>query len=98
MKDEANLAGAEFGLAVTANAGDVAVAEEILAKSGLVDKADDIEESGFAATRRPHDHDEFAALDSEVEVAQGVIFGIAEAVAFAQALQLDDSFLSCHDF
>jgi len=96
LENEADLAGAEFGLAAAANAGDVAVAEEVLSRGGLVDEADNVQEGGFTAARRPHDHNEFAAFNGEVEIAQGIIFGIAETIAFGQALKLDDSLLICH--
>ena len=86
MEDKADLAGTEFGLFVAANAGDVFLVEKILTRGGFIKKSDDVEEGSFAAARGAHDHDELAAFDGKIEIVQGVIFGVAEAIAFRQAL------------
>jgi hypothetical protein len=49
---------------------DVLAAHEELARVGLVDAGDEVQQRGLARARRPHQRDEVAARDRERDVVQ----------------------------
>ncbi len=90
MEDEADFFSAEASLFFSRDAGGGLVVQEVDAGGGGVEETDDVEESGFAAAGGTHDHDEFAALDGEVEVFESVRSGVTVAEAFGETLEFDD--------
>ena len=54
------------------------------------ESADDVEQRGFARAGRPHDGQELAALDVQIDAAQRRHVDFAHAVDLAQIARLDD--------
>jgi hypothetical protein len=65
-------------------------AEEHLARRGTVQPAENVEQRRLAAARRTQQHDELAAPDLQVDVAQCVDPQVAAAVHLRQAMDPED--------
>ena len=70
LKDEADLAAAQQRPGRLAELVDPAPAEMDLAGGGPVEAAEQMQQSGLAAARGPHDADELALGDRQVDTAQ----------------------------
>src|SRR5262249_45930964 len=70
LEDEAHVRGAPVGEVRLAVARDVLAADEQLARVGLVDAGDEVEQRRFPGPRRAHQRDEIAARDVERDVVQ----------------------------
>lgn len=68
MKDKADFASTNAGLATFANARNWLATESVSAGSRLIEQADDIKQGGFTTTRGPHNHNELAAFNGEVKI------------------------------
>src|SRR6185503_498461 len=68
LEDEADVAFAQIGEPTLGIPRDFALAEEVLAAAWVVDEAHDVQQRRLATTRRPHDRDELAAREPEVDV------------------------------
>lgn len=94
MEDEADFVGAEAGFAVFAEFSDRVAVEQVVAGGSVVEETKDVKKSGFAATGRPHDDDEFALFDLQAEVVERASFGVTKAVAFGDVFEFYDCFVS----
>lgn len=90
LKDEAEVAIAGSGEVVVVEGGDVLAAEEVVARSGLIQAAEDVEEGGLAAAGGAHDADIFASIDVEADATQDVGLDIACDVGFPDVGEPDD--------
>ena len=68
----------------------VLLAEQHLAGAGHVQPAEDVQQRGLAAARRPEQHDELAAADLEIHIAQGMHFDLAGAVDLGEVVGAKD--------
>ncbi len=67
LKDEADVTPAQVCELIDRAIGDVLAAEHVTTARRRIDEADDVEHRRLAAARRPHDCDELAALDREID-------------------------------
>lgn len=67
LKDESDVLVAEVGQFATVKRQHVGAVDKEAAGVGLVERADDLEQRGFACAARPYDADNFAFLDVEVD-------------------------------
>ena len=65
LEHEADVAFAELGALLLLQAADLLAEQLVGALGGVVQEAEDVEQRGFAAARRPHDGDELAVVDGE---------------------------------
>ncbi len=65
LEYEADVALAELGALLLLQAADLLSEQLIGALGGIIQEAEDVEQRGFAAARRPHDGDELAIVDGE---------------------------------
>ena len=65
LEHEADVALAELGALLLLQAADLLSEQLIGALGGIIQEAEDVEQRGFAAARRPHDGDELAIVDGE---------------------------------
>ncbi len=65
LEHEADVALAELGALLLLQAADLLSEQLIGALGGIIQEAEDVEQRGFAAARRPHDGDELAVVDGE---------------------------------
>ena len=72
LKDEPDGVQAKVGELPVGHGGDVPAVDIDRALGGVIDAADDVEERGFAAPRRPDNGDEIALFDGEVDSAHRV--------------------------
>ena len=70
LEDEANNSLAEVCALVLLQVAHVAAIQQVGAFGGIVEQAEDIQQRGFATTRRPHDGDKLAFLHLEVHIAE----------------------------
>ena len=70
LKHEANVALAELGAVLFLEVADLMAEEFVTALGGVVQEAEDVEQGGLAASRRPHDGDKLAVVDFERNAVQ----------------------------
>jgi hypothetical protein len=58
--------------------------------AGRVETAQDVEERGLAAGGGPEQHDQLAAIELEVDAAEGVDLALAHAIDLRQAVRAED--------
>ncbi len=68
--------------------------EQIAAAGRLVQAAQNVHESGFAAAAGAHDGDKLAALDADVDPAQSVHLGFAQVVVLVHVIDLNQAVAS----
>ena len=71
---------------------DIFIEKNIFAVFGVIQKAQDIEQRGFARTARAHNGHEFALLDFEIDVLQRLKTDFAVGVSLIDVAQLDHNF------
>ena len=74
LEDEADVAFAVLGALFLFQCADFLAEELVLARGGVVEEAEDVEEGGFTAAGGTHDGYEFALLDVEGDVVEGYGF------------------------
>ena len=93
LENEADFFGAETSLFASGDTVDGLAAKLVFARSGFIEKANDVKQGGLTTTGRSHNHNEFAAFNGEVKIVQSVRFGVAYSVAFRDRFKLDDGFI-----
>ena len=68
LENETDFIGAKLGFFAGRNAIDGLTDEFIFANGSFVEKANNIEKSGFATAGWAHNHDKFAAFNGEIEI------------------------------
>ena len=90
LKDETDLAIADGRQFLLGQFRDGDTFQQVAAAGGLVQAAQNIHESGFAAAAGAHDGHELAALDANIDAAQRVHLGFAQIVVFVHVINLDE--------
>src|SRR5690606_16111915 len=90
LEDEADGAAAEAGAPALGEPGRGVPVEPVLPAGGAVEQAEDVEERGLPAPRRPHDGDELAALDLDGDAAERAGLDLLGGVDAAEVLRLDE--------
>ena len=72
LKNETDLAPAHFRHAVFGKPGNIFAIEQNLAAGGVVEAREQAEQRALAASRRPHDGDELAARDRQIDATQNL--------------------------
>jgi hypothetical protein len=75
-----------------------AFAEELVGPAGWrVEQAEDVQQRGFAAARRPHDRDELAGSNFQAHVVERVGFNFAGAIHLADMIEFQhpDPLIEC---
>ena len=70
--------------------GDIDPLKQIEPAGGTIEASDHVHQRGFAGTRRAHDRDEFAALDSQADAAQCAHLDVAEMVSLREIANFYD--------
>ena len=68
LENETDFIGAKLGFFAGRNAIDGLTDEFIFANGSFVEKANNVEKSGFATAGWAHNHDKFAAFNGEIEI------------------------------
>src|SRR5262249_35232541 len=76
-----------------AQAGGVLAVEEVAARGGAVEAADDVHQRRLAGAAGPHKGDEFTGMDRERDAAQGGHLHLAGVVDLVNVVERDDA---CH--
>jgi hypothetical protein len=87
LKDEPDAVPAQHRELAFAPAGDVLVREPVFTAGGAVEHAHDVQQRGFATARWPHDGDEFAPCNLQIETAQGHRLDLGGAIDLGNTLQ-----------
>src|SRR5690606_19411203 len=89
LEDEADVAFAQLGEAVLREARDLAIGEPVAPARRRIDQADDVEQRRFAASGRPHDRDELALLDRQIDARERRGFELLRPIELRDALEAD---------
>jgi len=95
LEDIADVVAAEVCELSRAEAGEVDAGDGDLAAAGAVESADHVEEGPLTRARRPHDRDELAAADVEVDALERPEHLVAGDVALLDVFRADDR-VCCH--
>ena len=90
LEDEPDLLVPDAGQLVLVERGDVLSLQEILARRGFVETAQDVHQAGFPGAGGAHDGQEFALLDHIGHAPEGPDLGVPDLVGLDQVLELDD--------
>jgi len=90
LEDKTDLGPADLGPLAVRAAGQIPVLDQDVAGCRTEQAAHDVQQGGFATTRRPHDGDEFPASDLQIDSAQCRYVHLADAVNFGQFADSDD--------
>src|SRR5215471_9009154 len=90
LEDESDFASAQPRTFTIRKTGEIDTIDDDAAGIGAREAADHIKERGFAAARRAHHGDEFAALDNERNAAQRGHVDLAHTISFAQFSGFDE--------
>ena len=89
LEDKTDFVAAQEGSRRVAHGGEIVAVEQDAASGGLSEAADDVEHGGLAATRRPHDGDEAAGWDLEIDAAKRGNIDLTGSIDFPQAFGLE---------
>src|SRR5690606_8737578 len=89
LEHEAEVVAAQLRALVAVERLDMRTHEQVLAGAGPVEATDQVHCGGFSRTARPHDGNEIAARDVEVDPLQGLESGGAFTVDLGEAAQAD---------
>ncbi len=89
LEDEAEIVAAQERPLVAAEARDIDAVEAVGAGGRPVEAADDVHRGRLAGARRPHDGDELALADRQVDAVERAHLGLSAAVVAADAAQFD---------
>ena len=89
LEDEADFFVADGGEVVVFELADQASCEPVLAGCGRIQAANQIHERGFSRAGRTHDGDVLAAIDGEIDAAQGGDVFVAHAIGLGEAFGAD---------
>ncbi len=73
-------------------AGDVLVEEPVVAFGRVVEQPDDVQQRRLAAAGRPHDGDEIALVDLEVDAVQGDGLDLVGAIDLEHVVELEHGY------
>ena len=88
LEHEADVALAELGALPLLQLSDLLPQQLVAARGGVVQEAEDVEQRGFAAARRPHHGDELAVLYFERDTVQREGLDVFRAEDFGEVLYL----------
>ena len=72
LKNKPNFAAPNLGHPVFGKSGDIFAIQQQLAAGGIIQSREQAEQRAFAASRRPHDRDELAPRNGEIDAAQNL--------------------------
>ncbi len=90
LEHEAEVVAAQQRQLIAGQVGGVDAAEQVVPAARRVEAADDVEAGRLARAAGPHQGDELAGFDAEINVIEGDHGGVALAVDLADLLELDD--------
>ena len=92
LEDEPDSAAADCGQLLIIERSDVHALQQIAARGGPVQAAQNVHQRGFAGSRSPHNGHELAALDIETGGAQCPDLNLSKLVGLAQVAYFNDLF------
>ena len=90
LEDKADIEIAQQSAAAPVERASIRAEKIVAAGSRRVEAADNVHGSGFAGAGRPHDGDELALIDRQIDARQRVHLGLAMAVGFPDIVKPDE--------